>query len=930
MSRRQSTFLYLLLFASLLLSACGDDSDRTKDPVTDYSNYQDLRLAKLEVSNGSLKPAFNPDYVGLYEVEVGPEVSSIDITAEPMQENVRLEIVKRIDGVDDDPDNEREQNFIEPGEVDTKTLAQGDNIISLLLSPSGSNTFLSYRINVYRQSSNAKLQSFGVRKEGELDEENDEDLLVELNPAFTPETFAYTATVPYERCSVSINAGNSGRGASLSINEESVPNASFMPYNLSIGENTFTIQSESEDEANSETYTLTITRQAPTEEQLAVDSSLKSMMLSEGDMGDFYCFWKSYAPRINSDVEQVQMTVVPSADGATMRYGTPLYSFSNGVVSFRGIALFKNVSSETAFDLDVEEFTLYREVYRLDAIEDAALYIPNPEELEAIEGPIVYVNDDGETKEISGSPLSGPNVAEGAPPVGSKIVEVTSPNGENISRYEVLTQRRNFNRVLVETTEELHEALKTAQPNDEIALGPFVFEGAASEEASGHPEALFYAENSGTAEQPIRLSSALSDSPALLTGIDQTQYEVLRISGDYWEIDNIGLTGARDGLVLDNADHNLLDRVIISDVGERGVVIRNGSSGNVLRRSQIFSTGLAPREGSADNTQGVVVGSKAEVWSSAPEGTMDEQDYDNLIANNYIGPAIPGPSVQVNEGSLRTQIINNIVDADGNTSSGDRASVFVIQGNDVKVAHNSIRNKSGSGLEQILLARNVVRDWVTDSWGENTRYYQNIHELGSANIPLANATDVALLNVAENSRLDGVEVSYTGTGINSDFAAPLVQIQTSLADTYCLSEERPVPTSDEIFRLSDLANLQWAACNTGSEQKFKLINADEGFVYIATADNFDRVVGTNLSPIGDSYVWDIYKDLPLFRYWILNPEDGYMFRWQLLYGIDDVIFVSRNDWERRFALSVNSSTTDVVVEIRNDGPLQRFKIVEDQ
>ena len=85
----------------IFVQGCGDDTDRKKGAVTDYSNYVDLRLTTLEVDVGELEPAFDPDYVGPYTLNLATDVESINITAATNAEDAVLEIYKQEFVLDD-------------------------------------------------------------------------------------------------------------------------------------------------------------------------------------------------------------------------------------------------------------------------------------------------------------------------------------------------------------------------------------------------------------------------------------------------------------------------------------------------------------------------------------------------------------------------------------------------------------------------------------------------------------------------------------------------------------------------------------------------------------------------------------------------------------------------------------------------------------
>ncbi len=880
MSRSQSLlFKTTIISFLLLLAACGDDSGRAREPVTDASNYTELRLSSITFSVGGvsqpISPEFDSDTTGPYTVNVEDDVESIEITATRMNADTKLEIAKVEVALDDSGnpitgsdglviiDRLSEAVLVEDGQVDTKTIQEGDNRIAFRLSPkSSSNTFLNYIVNVHRVNTDAKLNGLGLRdRKGEV---------AELSPEFSPTTMEYSASVAYEDCMSFVRGLTGERHTELTIAGRDARHMESVPLELEVGANVIPIVSAAEDGVGVENYQLTITRAAGTAEQLAADATLKSASLTGADFSaDFYCYMGSYTAGINQNVDSVQLTVTPSVEGATLQYGTPVFDTAGKVIDIEDG---QTVVAGEAFDVGLEG--------------DATL----------------------------------------------KALEVTATDGETKLFYQFAYARRATNWIEVESAEALQAALKNAQANDEIVLDGELFEGVASVDASGHAESHFYSDRSGTAENPIIVRSKNSTSPAALAGAGKNVNTVLRISGDYWVFTSLQFENAQNAIVLDAANNNLFDRIKVDGVGERGMLIQNGSSSNTVRRSTIANTGEA--QVTVGNAEGIVVGSVADNWLGAPEGSEDEKVYDNDIRNNTFGPKVRAAAVRINEGSLRTQVQYNTVDVKGISSTGDNASAFVVKGNDANISYNTVYNDAGTGLNQVVITANVVRDWIIDAWGENLKYYQNIHSLGGAQIPLANSADVAVLNVSENTRADEIEVSYSGAGINESFTVPVYQIRTTVESALCFQEERPIPDFSLGETLLDkLSNVTVETCGEANEQKFKLVNDGDGYVFITTLDNPDRVV----APVhpqfveqssSEAVVVDIKEDLSNILP-ILNPAEGYYLRWQVLHYPEGVTFVNRGDWFSRFVLTGDTDVGSAVdVRINTGSQLQKFELVE--
>jgi len=880
-------YLFFAFLTSLIIVACGDDSDRAKAPVTDYGNLADLSLATLSFDVGSLSPEFDANYVGPYSLTVDSDVSSVQITAVPAAAgDVILEISKKEQQVDDDGNLKfdengnpiftivGEANLIEEGEVDTKTLRSGENVVVLRVSPREGNTLLTYIVNVHRVNTDGKLLVMGfVPLDQPTRQQEDEDGNMrtvtnwgELSPKFSSSHKNYTASAAYESCTISMYVGTNERHNELTIAGERAQHAQYFPLDLDLGENVIDIVSTPESGDGVESYELRVTRATPTAEQLLVDATLKDMVVTGGQLSqDFICYGDTYFARSNNSVENIQLAVTPSVDGAALVFGTPSTDDDNNFV-----------------------------------LDDPIPMLP-------------------------GEPISIPlNVG-----VIQRAVEVTATDGVTKKYYALYLERGLTNWVEVETGEELQAALKNAEPNDEIRLAPTFFEGTASLDASGNESAHFFSSRSGTAEQPIVIKSQGSAFTPVLLGESYADKAVLMLSGDYWQVENIQLVGARNGLILDAANHNVFDGLRVTGVGERGVHIRNGSSSNVVRRSVISNTGLEPREGFESYSEALVVGSIADDWSSAPGGSFDEADLDNRVQNNIFGPNIVAEAIDIREGSLRTNVQYNIFDSKGISNVAENGSVIVVKGNDANISYNTFINESGADIQQLITAKNVERDWLTSAWGENASFYQNIADLGGSEVPLANSYDVSVFNVAENVRKDNIEVSYLGAGINNSFTVPLYQLQTVVTETLCVAEERPVP--DVVVEMR-YARVTMAECSSSAtEQRWKLVNSEGGFVYLVPADDLIRA----LAPAAPAYntersvnvtTFDTIEDLGRFP--ILNAVDGYFLSWQPIDSGDYIIFVNKGDWGKRYVLSADSVADELVKLALNLGSeLQRFRLV---
>ncbi|WP_175574295.1 cadherin-like beta sandwich domain-containing protein [Teredinibacter haidensis] len=874
-------FIFFSIISLTLLQGCGDDSGRKKGPVTDYANYTDLRLSQLGFSTGTLVPEFDPDYTGIYSLMLESDVAGVDITAAPADENVQLLIAKKELQLDDNGNplldengnnlytSAGEANIIEAGEVDTKSLHNGDNIIEFRLYSPETGTFLIYTVNAHRLNSDAKLLGLFVSNEGFVTSGEGTRVLT-LTPTFDAAVRDYAATVPYSGCMLTVGARTNSRYASVEINGHSALHMTPIPLDVEEGDNLVELVSTAEDNESTETYRITITRTEATAEQLAADATLDSMELVNADLTrGFGCLTDFYQGAYNNDVTSVLLNATPSVTGATMRVGTPEYDDDD---VYTGIT---------------------------DAVTLAA-----------------------------GTPL---DIALAAESELNRVIEVTASDGTTIKYYGLSLSRRDTNWVTAETVEELQTALLNAEPNDEIFVLPITHEGVASLETSGHVDAYFYSAQSGTADHPITLRGAVTGAFPVLTGSDGTK-DVLRLDGNYWVVNSLEITGGRNGVVLDRASHNTIEGLSVHHVNERGVLLRNGSSNNTIRRNHISHTGLSPRENVEAFGEAIVVGSSADDWSAAPSGTLDEKDYENRIHNNLIGPGVLAEAVDIKEGTQQTEVKYNILDG-SSTGSEEEGALIVVKGLSAEISHNDVINTSASHLHHLLVVKDVERDWVTDSSGSDIiDFYQNISDLGGAEIALANSLGEHTVRVADNFRKDAVDVSYTGQGIDDSFQTPAFQLQAGTENPLCLEEERPYPLVEEVDTTlrPTLPLIYMRACDTSvSAQLWRLVQAEEGYVRIVPADDDKRVlVPASPSFVGSLSIFAVTMNPEEDFTRIINPENGFYMRWLMRHDEDEVIFINKGDWGRRYVLSGSDDVDGTVKTAINTGAdFQRFRLI---
>lgn len=269
--------------------------------------------------------------------------------------------------------------------------------------------------------------------------------------------------------------------------------------------------------------------------------------------------------------------------------------------------------------------------------------------------------------------------------------------------------------VYVSTVQELHDALADAQAGDEIILKEGTYQ---------HGDwigvwAVFYAEASGTAENPIILRSEDPEHPAVLSGMTTESKYGLRIVGSYWEIRDLVICEAAKGIFLEKSEHSIISGCEVYNIGDEAIHIIDNSSYNLVENCYIHDTGkYTPKYG-----EGVYIGS-----SYKTEGYGFDCHY-NTVRGCKIGPGITADCVDIKE-----YTIGNVVEYctfDGADIAGENgADSFVeIKGNDCIVRNNTGYQNNCPNMAYAFDAHQML-----EGWGMNNQVYENTVYLDSEEV----------------------------------------------------------------------------------------------------------------------------------------------------------------------------------------------------
>lgn len=268
----------------------------------------------------------------------------------------------------------------------------------------------------------------------------------------------------------------------------------------------------------------------------------------------------------------------------------------------------------------------------------------------------------------------------------------------------LITKSRNV--VRVTNTEELKAALEDAKPGDEIVLakGEYVYSG------STYKGRMFTGAADGRSDAPIVLRSEDPDSPSVISGINTDGSYALTITGDWWIVENVKVTNAMKGIIIDNANHTKIIGCEVYHIGDEAIHIRDGSSYCLVENSFIHDTGLkTPGYG-----EGVYVG------SSKSTSEYDHSCHYNRINRCKFGPNVAAEHIDVKEYTIGTIIENCTFDGTGMTGENYADSFVDLKGNDC-ILRNCTAYRNGA----VNVNRAFEMNKLVEGWGQNAYIYGN-------------------------------------------------------------------------------------------------------------------------------------------------------------------------------------------------------------
>lgn len=275
----------------------------------------------------------------------------------------------------------------------------------------------------------------------------------------------------------------------------------------------------------------------------------------------------------------------------------------------------------------------------------------------------------GTTSPASASPSGSASASASASATPSASASASASGSPSASPTATGSTGSTGTVVQVSTASQLSSALNKAVPGETIQL------------AAGTYTGEFSPAISGTAAAPITLTGPAT---AILSGYNTSSGYAVHLKASYWVLSGFSVTTAQKGVVLDGADHDVLDGLHVSNIGDEGIHLRAFSSDDTIENSTVSNTGLYQ----AGYGEGIYIGSAQSNWGTYSGGQPDTSN-DNLVENNTLGPGITAENIDVKEGTTGGTIEGNSFNATGEAGANSAVAWVDVKGNDYTVTGNA-------------------------------------------------------------------------------------------------------------------------------------------------------------------------------------------------------------------------------------------------
>lgn len=237
--------------------------------------------------------------------------------------------------------------------------------------------------------------------------------------------------------------------------------------------------------------------------------------------------------------------------------------------------------------------------------------------------------------------------------------------------------------VQVSTQAQLSSAVSAALPGDQIrmAAGTYSYGG-------------FQISRDGTSADPITLCGPRT---AVILNSSGVSGGASNLNADWWVISGITVRNGLFGIHAVNGNHNVIDGVLIENVGQEGITFKgdSGSSYNIVRNSLIRHTG----KHAVQWGEGIYIG-------DGRSGYISPSNY-NQVINNSFGPGISVEHIDIKAPCKGTLVQGNAHDATGTRAIADPHYAWAVisnqGGTDSRILKNVIRNVNHDILSGIFV-----------------------------------------------------------------------------------------------------------------------------------------------------------------------------------------------------------------------------------
>jgi hypothetical protein len=265
---------------TITITVMAADGETQESYVITVTRPADARLEALALDHGNLQPPFDPDHLD-YTASVVYAVETVKVTtARPIQS----------------------ESTVDNPAANGKALAVGsNNTIAVTVTAVDGTTTKTYTITVTRQSEDYEPSNDATLKALSIGSHV-------LSPAFSSGFMEYTATVAYGVSSITVTAEQNDPNATVDNPAAAAGKA------LNVGDNTIAIKVTAEDEKTEKTYTIRVTRQAP-----SADATLKALSLGSYALNPaFAAGIIEYTVAVENSVSNVTATAEANDPNATV------------------------------------------------------------------------------------------------------------------------------------------------------------------------------------------------------------------------------------------------------------------------------------------------------------------------------------------------------------------------------------------------------------------------------------------------------------------------------------------------------------------------------------------------------------------------------------------------------------------------------------